>query len=57
MLEIQEMKYYICSSQTKHPNYLNSAPVQMSWNKRKEMRKRSCHLQPRSSGCTVPMVV
>lgn len=27
MLEIWKMKRYICSSQTKHPNYLNSADV------------------------------
>lgn len=39
-LEIQEMQHYICSSQTKHPNYLNSAPVKMSWNERKEIRKK-----------------
>jgi len=47
MLEIQETQHYICRSQTKHPNYLNSAPVQMSWNKRKEMRQRCYLLHPR----------
>lgn len=38
MLEIRKMQRYTCGSQTKHPNYLNSAPVQMSWNKRSKTK-------------------
>lgn len=53
MLEIWKMQHNVCSSQTKHPNYLNSAPVQISWNKRKEIRQRCYLLQPHSIGCTV----
>lgn len=52
MLEIWKMQHYIYSFQTKHPNYLNSAPVQMSCNKRKEIRQR-CYLLLHSIGCTV----
>lgn len=48
-LEIQEMQHYICSSQTKHPNYLNSAPVKMSWNERKEIRKKGATFSIRTA--------